>query len=69
MLVFHDENGTGLAIVSGVEDEIIRAEVKHNGHLDLGTRSCLRPRPIRSADEGLSRRTPPVLGVSSQSGA
>jgi hypothetical protein len=33
MAVFHDKNNTGLAIVSGVQHEIIRAEVEHSMNL------------------------------------
>jgi len=68
MLVLHDEYDTSLAIESVYEDEIIRAEVKHKRDL-TGDAVFIGPRPIRSADEGLSRRTSPVEGISSQSGA
>jgi len=33
MTVLHDENGTGLAIVTRNQNEIIRAKVKHREHL------------------------------------
>ena len=33
MPVLHDENHTGLAIITRMENEIIRAEVEHKSYL------------------------------------
>lgn len=46
---------------------MVRAEVKHDIKKERGESRMLRP--VRSAVEGLTRRTPPDGGLSSQSGA
>jgi hypothetical protein len=34
--ILHDENKTGIALVSGFQEEVIRAEVKHDINLTGG---------------------------------
>jgi hypothetical protein len=63
-MVFHSEDETGSAFRPRKQREVIGAEVKHDDwSIEWGGRNRIRSRPIRSAVVGLTRQTPPVLGV------
>ena len=75
--VFHDEHRALAAFRAGEQGEMIGAEVKHGerspkpenglscrpGRMRRKSERKSLSRPLRSADEELARRTPPVLGV------
>jgi hypothetical protein len=62
--ILHDKHEAGTAFRLGEQDEVVGAEVEHDGMTwSVWGRDRCRSRPIRSAVVGLARRTPPVAGV------
>jgi hypothetical protein len=62
VVVSHEENNTGAVFHPVDQGEMIRAEVKHGFLEQKRGESPFASRPVRSAVEGLTRRTPPVVG-------